>query len=1657
MLVTDKNTTAAKYSDVDKVEAALTQARNSLLDLTLRNRLLNFKPGQKTVTVTDELPDQVFRQLVLQQQKLEFQPDEHAKDDLSEESVPILPPAPSCAEPVAARHSDRYLQTTASRKKLKDALLHMYYDANTAIQETGANMLFLALGFLEWTDTKFNKTSTCRAPLVLVPVRLERNANQSFNLSWTEDEVETNQSLACKLKEKFEIDLPKLASDVEDLSVEQYLDLVRHSVRNFEGWAVHREIVLGFFHFGKLRMYLDLDPEHWGGAQYFLEHPVLSGMFGNGSNQRDIAFESPNLDDQFDPEKSPIVTDADSTQHSVIVEAHGGRNLVIEGPPGTGKSQTITNLIAGFVYQGKSVLFLSEKAAALNVVMQNLKDVGLGDFCLELHSNKTRKPEVLASLGSRSKLVYTEPKRLDAVIREYRSCRDALSKYCEQVNKPVGHSEITPIQAIGLLSRIERECPQLLLLRRIPRINNSDLWQPEFVANCERKLDAFANALIRTKENDHSALKGIELSELLAGDERELKVLCEEMAATSEALMSASKKLQDVLKSAPVTHELLTQCFEIRTILPDVYQPVLVEVLGTFSNLSPTSCDRLEQCEMESHRLQQEELFVRDTFAMTNAVDQATLEQTSNDANLLPKLKGSDLQSVIDCIQDCRTNLALFSERVTALGVDPTDAHNSRSFSELQSNLRDLVTEFDFNGIDFENLCSPAANRLIVKFRERLDYLLQIREELAENLALDLLADEAELLAELESRNKDLIVSLGLGIVHPAFRETRSKFRAICVGTVLPAGGINAWIALLRKYERLRKDLNDLQNDKGMLELFGPHFHGYDTDWRFIDQSLLCSKKLSTSGLPKRILDRLQSKHFGRELVTLIKDCESIQDVLDKSKSAFEDICKLTGLNTKVDLESLDEVSKCVSTIEQTCKQLSQVVENFHPVAKLEMATTWVNYLNRYLTYKRDSERLLNDEFCTGLLAEHWNGKDTNWTDIGWSREYARSISQAKISPDLKNALLSSKCQKLAETIRALHDNVAVDLKKLGELMDELHRYGEIDAREVWNCETWQKADLANIRTKSLALAGVSESFKNWSDLKRANRDCTEPELKTLVEMGMSSDVDPTVLKPIFKKSYLESILRTALATRTELRRFSKDAHLTIRRKFVELDEEMKSAASQLVAARASSNLVPPGNFSTRVSELTDRCLIDHEVGKTKRHRPVRELVQRAGAAMIALKPIFLMSPLSVAQYLPPRNISFDVLIMDEASQIKPENAFGAVARANQIIVVGDSKQLPPTDFFDYLGDGGHESDETATFEELESILEVSNKIYPSRMLKWHYRSKHHDLIQFSNSEYYAHQLRLFPSPDTDDANKGIKFNYVADGVYDRGKTRKNRIEARRVAEAIIDHAHNNPRQSLGVGTLSAQQKEAIEEELELLLESNRSAQKFLDTKIFSKKREEPFFIKNLENIQGDERDVIFISIGYAKDGNGVFYQNFGPMNRDGGWRRLNVLVTRARERVELFSSIRAEDIELKGNKVSGSAALRRYLHFAEKKLLDQIHITDRGIDSPFEEEVVQFLRSEGYQVTPQLGVAGFYIDIAVHHPNCPPKFVLGVECDGATYHSDRSTRDRDRLREQALVNQGWTIHRIWSTSWNTDRKMECRSLLNALQNAISASDSIES
>lgn len=370
---------------------------------------------------------------------------------------------------------------------------------------------------------------------------------------------------------------------------------------------------------------------------------------------------------------------------------------------------------------------------------------------------------------------------------------------------------------------------------------------------------------------------------------------------------------------------------------------------------------------------------------------------------------------------------------------------------------------------------------------------------------------------------------------------------------------------------------------------------------------------------------------------------------------------------------------------------------------------------------------------------------------------------------------------------------------------------------------------------------------------------------------------------------------------------------------------------------------------------------------------------------------------------------------------------------------MGDPKQLPPTTFFDRIVDDGVE--DPTGIEESESILDATLPMFPTRRLRWHYRSQHENLIAFSNHSFYERDLVLFPSPHKQTKNYGIQYFRLPRGCF---VNQRNMEEARAISEAVKVHFMQRSEETLGVVAMNREQRQQIALAIEMQAKNEPGFQELLDEDAL---RHESLFIKNLENVQGDERDVIFISMTYGpKEPSGKVHQRFGPINSDVGWRRLNVLFTRSKKRMHIFSSMGSEDIVVSPSSKRGVHALRDFLNYCETGILHKVdRYTGRSPDSDFEISVMSLLRDVGFECIPQVGVAGYFIDVAVVDPGNPGRYLMGIECDGATYHSAKSARDRDRLRQIILERLGWRIHRIWSTDWFKNPHGELATIIREL------------
>lgn len=709
-----------------------------------------------------------------------------------------------------------------------------------------------------------------------------------------------------------------------------------------------------------------------------------------------------------------------------------------------------------------------------------------------------------------------------------------------------------------------------------------------------------------------------------------------------------------------------------------------------------------------------------------------------------------------------------------------------------------------------------------------------------------------------------------------------------------------------------------------------------------------------------------------------------------------------------------------------------------------------IRLIDTLIDVQQKRDMLASEEvWLKANLQEHWRGEKTAFEELGdlcaWlaairkagTFHQASQITRALAAlgdPVDTAARIRSQASNLRQSLTALCGRLQLDLRFAG--LD-----GDVDALHI-----------SDFRLHLLRMAHELSTYSSWVSLFRAIENAASVGAKAVVDKLLKGQLTPA-------QATDEYIFACAEARWTEARRMHPkierlrdlDRHALVE-EFGKLERDRILDCRKLVRLE-HSNRVPRGTIG-------EMGIIRGEIGRKKGHKPIRWLMRNAGSMVQRIKPVLLMSPISVAQYLPAGAVEFDLLVIDEASQVRPEDAFGCIARAKQVVVVGDQKQLPPTSFFDRVvddtdDDNDEEEGAPAYAAEMESILTLCEaRGINQRMLSWHYRSRDPSLIRVSNAEFYNDELVLPPSPLQLDDNYGLKLNRVA-GVYapknsGLGRAGTNRIEAEEIAKAVAQHASLSPGLTLGVVAFSKAQSDMITEVLENKRRSNATLDRFLQTG-----GAEDFFVKNIENVQGDERDVIMISVGYGPQvaGGRLTSMAFGPINGEGGGRRLNVLFSRARTRCEVFTSFDPADLDPSRSSRDGLRILKRFLDFAKTGIMDEKSVTGLGADSPFEEDVASIIQSLGYEADPQVGSSGFRIDIGVRHPDRPSHYILAVECDGAAYHSALWARERDRLRQEILEGLGWTFHRIWSTDWFHRREREIQRLREALESAKEAQD----
>ncbi|WP_181663259.1 DUF3320 domain-containing protein [Actinomadura madurae] len=1578
--------------------------RDNLIDLTGRNRLLNFR-HTRTATLAIRSP-KAGPLLTGLDSGLRFA--ELPEDDAEDEGGVTLADATGIVT-----QKDTRLALDASLRKL-------YRDSNQMFNDTGLWTLQLGVAFLKWREPGAEGFNL--APLLLIPVRLDRLGPGLFRLIREESEdAVTNPVLAVKMQQ-LGLEWPDPDS-MKDLP--STLSVVRAAVAGHPDWEVSEDVVLATFRSHKEAMYRDLlDHE-----DQILAHPLVQaiGLGPAADLPADELYFDPVDADRIDelqpPELTPLVLDADSSQRQCVAAALDGRSFIMDGPPGTGKSQTIANMIAALMHKGRSVLFVSEKAAALDVVRNRLDSVGLGAFVLALHSHHASRKEVAKTLGD---ALAERPRAVRTGADEDRQrllrARQELSAYAAAMNEtrpPLGltlHDVIGRLSALNDVPALPTALPDGLTAEGLQDVREAaekvgDAWRPvaEGVDFAWRDLTG----------------KG-----------------------QPQARLQLLREHADTLKGHLTAHA-------------DITGPLGLTELGAAERL----------------------LTLLDATAARPDVPEAWL--TTPD---LPTLR-AEVTEFTTCLHDLRTAAATLTEE-----IGPHWDHLSGNVRSEPSPEETALAELPTEGLDLSGLTEEWLRGLAVDFQEVAETLRNAQASLRDVAAVYgvpapntfeqafalcklteiarwqhrpeaawLIRDgrdaAARAAAELESRVNALAQArAAAGQVFTETVLTVPDFPGLVRGFG-EAHGLGKWSGTYRAAkrllagltvsgrwtreaaERLPQALAWYEATMGVQQAasvragaLGRYWQGEHTDFQLIRQLLEGAEEINrlTEGLRSPSALAAQVSADGSPNAASCAAADRAHEQLDRWQRKLVPAPQPGG-RPGLATGHLTDAAAWYAAHLGPMTAAAELIAKVQPVLEFPAPLTLGEA--RDIAAKIEEVRGGRDAFLSQkahdeeLLGTLYAGLDTDTTVLSGALDWAAGVRgpDEGMPEQAARALLAARPDEELRGAWTVFRAAVTDFVQLFES----GRQRELHSKLTSTATAFD--ELAG------RLAGDRSGPDEWHSFRDARAVLRRYGLDGLIVRAAGKGLDGAAFPRAVERAVLEAWAEQAMSGDSRL-----DPVRAVERD--RLVEQFRALDLALVA-NAHAQVIEACNARRPRPNVGQAAIIQREAEKKSRHMPVRTLLDRTSDIVPLVKPCFMMSPLTVSQFLPPA-YRFDVVIFDEASQVLPQDAVNCVYRGDSLIVAGDQKQLPPTDFFAQSDDSDDDEYDEDVPDSFDSLLDMckGSGLVRSLPLSWHYRSRHEGLIAFSNRRFYNGGLVTFPGAFESGDDVGVTFT-KAPGVYERGRSRRNPIEANAVAERVMHHYRTRPNLSLGVVAMSDAQAHAIEDAVERARADHPDLERF-----FAEDRLNGFFVKNLETVQGDERDVIIISVGYGPDPTGRLTMAFGPLNRENGWRRLNVAVTRARRRVEVVSSISGSDIREGTNRSRDH--FKKYLDYAERGpavLEHEALADDAAPESPFEESVLDVLRDRGYDVQPQVGVGGYRIDMAVRHPALPGRFALGIECDGAMYHSSKAARDRDRLREEVLRGLGWKLYRIWGTDWYRNRPEAEARLREAVESAIAA------
>lgn len=1608
---------------------------HQLLDLGKRNKMINYRETKRaTLKIVEPSTDELFNRIAIKEEKLTFQRAVDKETDIRVYSILSLLENLSVSLPVTIGD----IKAEGSIMDRQKTLKHLRSKSRLALEEQGTNILYLSFGFIEWKDGKGASAKWIKSPLILVPVVLSMEAlNSPYTLEKHEDDIVVNPTLDYYLNTEYGIDLPDFDEDKETL--EDYFTKMEE-IADKRGWRILKEVSLGLLSFLKISMYNDLLTNE----ERIKRNPVIRAMSGDTDEANDIPAELSDFNlDSINTHDCYQVMSADSSQQDSILYSKNNISFVMQGPPGTGKSQTITNIIAEALADGKKVLFVSEKMAALQVVYKRLQEAHLGDFCLPLHSYKANKKEILEQIGANLKLKQTRVK--DTAMNsldELQTIRNEINEYATELHKLIAPMNLSCYEVYSKLNEVSDAPSITFSIDGVTSLSQSDL---QLLLN---KIKSYSLAVTRLggfiKNNPWDGLR------VRAIGYDEIERFNHHLLTANNLLESCIEKVKTVLECSSISYnKLYVFCSDLFAVaqLPQIPTQwiTLDSMQQIISEAKSASNNYGNLISLREHILKvfNDEVFSFDYNGWKDGIlnDSVSLKQ-------LGFITIEETDYYIDNEESISEQMRLLLSEFTTLKENAdkiSDLIGSKIYCNnkninIISSLLSLITEHKvFHKVWF--IESPAKIKdLLTKAKRISSEIISIKDEILKSWEQEILEfDYAPIL----QRYKTDYTSI-FKFFKKQYRLDKKQIKSMSAEIIKKLSD-EIVIDLLNNLKSYHEKQDWFNSNTDFLKSnIGIYFSGLDSEWDNVINLITVAEQirdLFDNNVPSKLSDTLSNNYneFSEKLSSLLDTAKAslinAKEISSKNNFAFD-------FNDNFDAVSLISITKKYISLFTDVNNKKSIIAPYLNGSKFEAKTVWqaIDSLNKY----NDVSAIITS--AEPNYKEHFDflykAEDTNWEYVVSLTESYEKIRKSESFTHIVSLINISDQRKLE--IKNIADDIMVLLNEKESSVNWLVEQFEP------NCNLYS-LNIILLYTKIKSCFENIDLIEKWIDYKESKNSCEDSGLSSFIAEIEAADIFENINK-CFLKGFYQMWLGEVCNHLPAVRRFRRNVQDDKIREFIKLDDYQLLIAQMRIREKLIENLPSDHHLLKATDEV---AILKRELSKKKRIMPLRKLFRQIPNLLMKLKPCLMMSPLSVSYFLETEAYHFDLVIFDEASQIFPEDAIGAIFRGSQVIIAGDSKQLPPTNFFSATTnnfDNDYDIDDEQNIEDIvsDSILEESASVLPNRTLLWHYRSKHESLIAFSNREIYKNSLITFPNSANNIPDMGVEYIYVPNGRYEGGGKNCNIREAQKCVELVLEHIKNNPDRSLGIIAFSEKQQNAIENAIVEFREDNPQYEQFFDDS-----KEEPFFVKNLENVQGDERDTIIFSICYARDLNGKMYMRFGPLGHEGGERRLNVAITRAKCNVKLVGSILPSDIDLNRTKSDGVRMLRSYIEFARQGNISTSFSKEtqgfQDVDE-FCDEVAEFLTNNGYKIQRSIGCSDYKIDIAVENPDIENDFIAGIECDGLSYVQAKTARDRDHLRKSVLENMGWNMYRVWSTEWSRNPQTEKQALIDFLNSLLDKS-----